>query len=141
MDLRKLREHSDSELQQFKRKMRASARFFITLGTIISMAVTIYVTYMKISEQNQIQQNPVKVYKAPELRNLQGSMKNRASGRATVETDADLSTETLTNSLSTEKYSVEKSRETGIKEEIGTPASTPPIDSKKNLAEQKKIAD
>lgn len=51
MDLRKLREHPDSELHQFKRKMKAFARFFVPLLIIISMAMLIFLAYMKFSKQ------------------------------------------------------------------------------------------
>ena len=51
MDLRKLREHPNLELHQFKSKMKTYARFFGTLLIIISMAMLIFLAYMKFSKQ------------------------------------------------------------------------------------------
>jgi DNA polymerase III gamma/tau subunit len=140
MDLRKLRDYPDAKLPQFKRKLKISRPFFFILCIILSLSLLTF-AYLQLRERNQIQQNPLKIYKVPEFPNLQESVKNPASERVTVKTDADLSSETFTNTLPTEKSPVENILKNNIKEEAAAAASTTPIDSKQSSDKQKNTAD
>ena len=116
MDLRKLREHSDSEVWQFKKlgKRIKSTPFFIILGIIVLISLTL----LYFSWFSPKQKEPIKVFKAIEIPRQQGiaSEEKSVPQSTKVSTDTDSSSEMLMNTVPTEDTNTAPIEDTSDKE-------------------------
>ena len=126
MDLRQLRNRPESELTQFKQQLKS----FIPPPYIIVILAIIVIgglgfTVLGLHKSNQMKKEPIKIYKAttPHGPQDRGSEKRPASGSTVVLTDSDSMSEMLTDSLPTEKSSVDTLSETDFEFETSTPTT------------------
>ena len=140
MDLRKLRDHPESEVSQFKK--RAKQIKVVPILIFAGISILISVLLILISSPwlfKPKHKEPIKVFKAIEIHSQQERTSEKKSAPESIGVSTDSGSETLTHFTSIENTSVEEIRETGL--EFETPLSTTQSESETSTGSQQGISE
>ena len=140
MDLRKLRDHPESEVSQFKKRAKQIKIAPILIFAGISILISLLLILISSSSWiNPKQKEPIKVFKAIEIPSQQEITREKKSAPESIEVSTDSDSETLTHSTSIKNTSVEEISETGLEFEI--PLSTTQSESETSTGSQQGIGE